>query len=255
MHLLPPKSAGLAVLLFLPAAAFAQLTLTGTSYTQNFDNLGTSLPSDWTVRTGATASSLGTSATFTTASSTWANTTGDFKNLASATGLSSGSTTLAQNNSTNRALGIRQAGSFGDPGASFNFNFNSTGLTLSSLSVDLQLLSPQGYSTTWSLQYATGASPSSWTTFATYSDPGTFGSTTITASSGALSGMSNQNNVWFRAVALSASTGSGSRDTFALDNFNLTFAASAIPEPSSYAAICGAVALAGAIVRRRRSAG
>lgn len=38
----------------------ADITLSGTQYFQNFDGIGTALPSGVTVSTGATASSLGT---------------------------------------------------------------------------------------------------------------------------------------------------------------------------------------------------
>ena len=42
----------------LPATG--QVVLSGTNYTQTFDRLGVGLPAGWSVRTNATATSLGT---------------------------------------------------------------------------------------------------------------------------------------------------------------------------------------------------
>src|SRR5436190_997061 len=55
----------LLALSFLGLAAQAQVILTGTSYTQNFDGLGTGLPTGWTVYVDATNTSLGTQKTLT----------------------------------------------------------------------------------------------------------------------------------------------------------------------------------------------
>jgi autotransporter-associated beta strand protein len=205
----------------------AQVVLSGTSYTQNFNSLGDGLPSGWSVRTGAGATALGTAADFTNTNTTsWADTAGRFKNLASATGLISSSTATVQGNSVNRALGIRQTGTFGDPGASFNFNFDSTNFAITGLSIDLMMLSVQDRSITWSLQYGVGATPGSWSTLSTWSDPGTFGTTNFSFTDDDFgSAMNDAASVWFRVVALSSSTGTGSRDTMAIDNFSLSFSA------------------------------
>ena len=84
------------------------------------------------------------------------------------------------------------------------------------------MLSVQGYSTIWSVQYGVAGTTTNFTTVATYSDTGVFGATHTN--------MNFQNvldnlptNVWIRIVALSAATGSGSRDTFAIDNFSLSW--------------------------------
>src|SRR5215207_7655421 len=88
-------TAGILLLLGgLPADA--QLSLSGTSYTESFDTLGSGIPTGWTVRTGATSSGLGTATTLGTGPNTWGDTAGAFKNLASATGLTSTATTTVQ---------------------------------------------------------------------------------------------------------------------------------------------------------------
>ena len=178
------------------------------------------MPTDWTTRTGANASGLGTSQAFSTAEIAWSDTGAAFKNFASATGLSSGASTAQQNDSTDRALGIRPSGSFGEPGASFQYVFTTTGETIDSISFDLMMLSVQGRSTTYTIQYGVGAAPTSFTTLGTWSDPGVWGTTALTFDTGDFgSSLDNQANLVFRVVALSSSTGSGSRDSVAIDNF------------------------------------
>ena len=65
-------------------STYAQVTLGTSPYTENFDGIGTALPTGWTVRTGATASALGTSQSLTIATTAWNSTTGNFHNSASA---------------------------------------------------------------------------------------------------------------------------------------------------------------------------
>jgi uncharacterized protein len=216
----------------------AQTVITPSGYSQNFDALGTAIPDDWSIRLSANATSLGTVTTNFTqtagASTAWSNTTGAFKNLASTQGLTSTSNATEQTASLNRALGVRPTGSFGDPGASINFNFSTTGIQVATVSVDALMLTADTRSITWSLQYGIGASPASFTNFGTWSDPGEWGLTSISYNrDGFGSALDDQANVWFRFVALSASTGSGSRDTVAIDNFSIT----AVPEPSTWALI------------------
>lgn len=209
--------------------AQAQVVLTG-NYTQDFNLIGSGLPTGWSVRTGANATLLGTDVTSTNFNSnhtSWNTTTGQFANYASYGGLDNSS-------ESNRALGIRQTASFGDPGASFNFYFNTAtnNLQVTQIQIDLMILSNQTRSTTWTIQYGIGATPSSFTDLGTYSDPGSVSRTTFTFTTGNFgTNLDNQSDVWFRVVALSSSTGSGNRDTFAIDNFSIT----AIPEPTTWA--------------------
>ena len=91
------------------------------------------------------------------------------------------------------------------------------------------MLNVQARSTSWSLQYGLGDSPTAFTTLATFDDPGVFGSTTLNGG-GALGGIADQHQpVWLRIVALGASTGGGNRDSFGIDDFHLTWSAAAPP--------------------------
>jgi uncharacterized protein len=233
--------------------AHGQVSLTGTSYNQTFDTVGSGLPSGWDVRTGATATALGTAATFNTTATSWADTTGQFANMASSDGHTGTETSTQQAAFTDRDIGIRQTAGVGDPGGAMDFNFNASSATFSgastALSLKLQMLSVQSRSTTWSIQYGIGASPSSWSTLGTWSDPGAFGSTSFAFSGTTLSALSGQSNAWIRVVALASSTGSGSRDSIGLDDFTLSYT-TAVPEPSTWFA--GALTLVGLIASQRR---
>src|SRR5580693_3298319 len=216
----------------LIVSAAAQVTLTGTNYTQTFNSVSNGLPPGWSVRTNATATDLGQPASFRTAGKTWGDNTGEFGNCAatvSNTGTNFNGTESAtiQGNCTNRTLAIRQTSVFGDPGAAFVFQIaNTTGFSNFSFSVELSLLKPNGFSTTWNIEYAVGDSPSSFTLLGTYSDPGAFSTTNRTFALG--TDADNQpNNVWIRIAALSNATGSGSRDTFGMGNFVLNYSMAA----------------------------
>ncbi len=195
-------------------------------YVETFDSLGTGLPPGWTVRTGATATSLGTPVTFSTSPVDWGNTGGAFKNFASANNAGFNATTppATQDSAPDRALGIRQTGTFGDPGAAFTYQRDTTGETIDTISFDAQMLSVQPRSTTWTLEYGVGTSPTSFVTLATYTDPGVWGNTNIsvTLSPTQSADVSNKPSVFFRIVALAASSGSGARDSFGIDNFTLS---------------------------------
>ncbi len=212
----------------LVVSAEAQVTLTGTNYTENFNSISNGLPPGWSVRTNASAAGLGQPASFPTAKKTWADTTGEFGNCAAAvsntgTNFNGAESTTIQGNCTNRALAVRQTAAFGDPGAAFVFQIaNTTGFSNFTFSVDLSLLKSNGYSTTWTIDYAVGDSPAAFTLLGTNSDPGNFSTTNRTFALGA--DADNQpDNVWIRIAALSAATGSGSRDTFGIDNFSLSW--------------------------------
>jgi hypothetical protein len=216
-----------AALLNQPAQA--QLTLVGTNYTQNFDSISNGLSAGWSVRIDATATNLGTITTnFNASGKTWGDRTGEFGNCASimgnsGTNFTGGESTTTQGNCTNRALAVRQTGSFGDPGAAFVLQIaNTAGLSNLTFNVDLDMLRVNPYATTWTIQYAVGDAPSSFSTLGDYPDPGMFGATTLTYNLGADADNSTE-NVWIRIVALSSAVGSGSRDTLGIDNFSLSW--------------------------------
>ncbi|GAB4030745.1 DUF5689 domain-containing protein [Spirosoma gilvum] len=202
------------------------VTLSGTTYTQTFDGIASGLPTGWYAYTGATSSTLGASVTPALSSTTsWATVTGNFRNVASADGLTQSSSTGAQGVSTDRALAVRQTGAFGDPGAAFAVKLtNTTGLQDFKLSLKLQSLDVTSTrTTTWSIQYAIGNAPTSFTTVATQDIGGaTFSNNPVNYEFDlALDNIADF--VWIRVVALTASTGSGNRPTTGLDDFTLTY--------------------------------
>ncbi|RYY07703.1 MAG: hypothetical protein EOO36_24410, partial [Cytophagaceae bacterium] len=148
---------GILALATLGARAQAPATLATSPYLETFDALANGLPTGFRVYTGATASSLGTAATLTTAPTAWNNTTGAFKNFASADIGSTGT----QASATDRALGVRQTGTLGDPGASFVFQVaNTTGRTDFALTFSLQSLDAASPRTAiWTVDYGLGTAP------------------------------------------------------------------------------------------------
>ena len=207
----------------------AQITLTGSSYTQNFDGIGTGYPIGWVVKLHATAAALGTDTVLTTTKTKWISNTKGAYNYASADGLTSTSDSAVQMASTDRALGFRQTSAVGDPGVAFTMQIaNTTNMNSFTLSFKLQSLdatSPR--ITTWKVQYATGATPTTFTDLTTAPTAITTGgsawtNTDVTANFGAL--LDNQSGpIWIRIVTLSTSTGSGNRPTSAIDDVNLTW--------------------------------
>jgi hypothetical protein len=215
-----------ACLCLMATKGSAQVMLSGTSYTENFDGIGTALPTGWSVRTGATASALGTSAALTTAATAWNQTTGAFKNMASADGLTSASTATDQNASTDRALGLRQTAAVGDPGGAFILQVNNTaGFSNFNMSFKLQSLDIiSTRAVAWQVDYAIGASPTSFTSAGAAGSTGgaTFSNNTVNINFGAALDNIGQ-TVWIRIVALSASTGANARPTTGIDDVSLTY--------------------------------
>jgi Ca2+-binding RTX toxin-like protein len=200
------------------------ITLINTKYDENFDGIGSALPTGWLIYTGATSSTLGTAASWTTTPTAWVDSLGKFKNFAANdSGLISTASTTDQNSATDRALGIRQTGTFGDPGASFVLNLNNTtGFQNFGLSFKAQMLSFQPRSTIWTIDYRVGNS-GNFNVLGTYSDPNTFGSSTLNFSTFGTDINNQSNQVQIRISALSASTGTSNRDSFGIDDFQLTY--------------------------------
>ncbi|TGE06375.1 T9SS-dependent choice-of-anchor J family protein [Hymenobacter fodinae] len=210
----------------LSTGAMAQVTLQNSSYTEDFDGIGGGLPAGFTIRTGASATAPGTEVALTTTKTPWANFTGRFSNYASADGLTATADEATQNASTDRALGVRQTGSYGEPGAAFVFQAtNTTKRAAFSLAFKLQSLdntSPR--TTTWRVDYATGDAPTNFQTIGsgTTSGGSAFSNTPVTVNFGnALNNKSEK--VWIRIVALANSSGTGNRPTTAIDDFALTW--------------------------------
>ena len=234
---------GLAGWLALAAtSAQAQASLGASPYQENFDGLAGGLPAGFSVRTGATAASLGAAPTTAQLllapgpATTWASTGTGFKNYASATGLAASATTAAQTAAPNRALGVRQTSTAGfDPGAAFVFEAASTsGKTDFALSFRLQSLdasSPRV--TTWRVDYGLGAAPTAFTPVGAgrTTGGGTFANDSVTVSFGAA--LDNQGGpITIRIVALAASTGSSNRPSTAIDDFRLSWSAPTATTPA-----------------------
>jgi hypothetical protein len=241
----------------MPPDSAGQVVLDSSGvYTQSFATLSSGLPTGWGVYTGAsTASSLGTAAAFTSTATAWSNTASVFRNISS-NDISSTSLTAAQASNTNRALGIRPVDvTSGDPSArqsSLMFSIaNTSGLQSFSVSLSLFTANDVSNNQTYQFEYRVG-STGNFTSLGTYTTGSTFAATTLTADSITLSALNNQSDgVYFRIRGTSTS-GTGNLDTLGVDNFSMTYSVSAIPEPSTYAAIAGGLALVGAMWWRRR---
>lgn len=216
--------------LAIGSVAQAQLTLTGTSYTQNFDNIGTGLPIGWEVDSNATATGKGIGIAYDTTKTNWSNSTttnGKFRNYAAKGSLPWNETTANQALATNRALGVRQVGTL-DSQLAFTLQIaNTTGLSNFNLSFNLMSLdSTSPRVTTWRVDYGFGAVPSTFTaataTGTLTTGGNTFSQSTINVNFG--TALNNQTGpVWLRIVALNKTTGSGNRATTGIDDFNLTW--------------------------------
>lgn len=241
--------------------ASAQINLTGISYTQNFNGLASGLPTGWSVQTSTAASTLGNSGTFTAAATTWAAGTAltDFRNVAS-DNIAFGSTAGTQGSDLNRALGWRPLAAATDAraGSIMLTLANTTGFQNFSMSVHVftgndSATSSQAYL----LEFRVGNS-GDFTPLATYLTPTTgatgFNAQTFTVDPITLAALNDQPDVVYFRLRGTAASGT-SLDSIALDDFSLSYSAVAVPEPSTYAAVLGAIGLLGAVIYRRRTMG
>jgi hypothetical protein len=245
----------LTLLVQWPHVASADLVLSGTSYSQGFNSIGSGLPAHWTARTGAnrlglTNPILGSSASFTTTNTSWSTTTGSFRNSASTQLIPGGAaaTSTQQSQHNDRVFGVRQTGAFGDAGAAFTLRLRDTlGFQGFTVSFEAHMMDVQPRETTWTVRWLSGTNPTSFTELGTFT-PTTFGSTNQSFSFG--SNFNNDGQVkWIQIAALDVSTGSGNRDTFGIDDFKLSY--SAVPEPSAFWLV--GMAICSGLARRRRS--
>jgi len=242
-------------LLLIAAAAVtmnvnAQLTLSGTSYTQNFNSIATGLPTGWSTYSLATASSLGTIKSFSPSINygIFADTLacgssvngGGFKNVPSANVATAAISCDVQKTITDRALGVKQVSQTHsehgglEPGAAFVLRIaNTTGATALNLAFKLQSLdytTPR--TTTWVVDYFVGNTLGATDVFTSATTTGTMTTGNMTFSNNPItvnfgSALDNKaTNVWIRIVALVGSTGSGSRAVTAIDDVNLTWTGS-----------------------------
>jgi hypothetical protein len=217
--------------------ATAQVVLSGTNYSQNFDSVGTGLPTGWNTYSAASGTVLGTLAAYHTVPTNWANSSALWWNMASLTNadgssVPTNSTTTQQGAVANRVIGVRQTSATGDPGAAVAVELSSTTNGSSfNVSFDWLMLSDQGRNTVWEMDYGLGATPSLFTSLGKWTNGGLLsnqtnltyiGVTNLAFSFG--NAIDNQNQpVWIRIAALTGTTGSGNRSTFGLDNFNLSW--------------------------------
>ncbi|RFP63934.1 T9SS C-terminal target domain-containing protein [Hymenobacter lapidiphilus] len=213
----------------------AQVTLTSSPYIETFDGLASGLPAGFSIYTNAAPNRIGTPALLTTAPTAWGNSGGAFKNFASATGLNRATSSADQAAATNRALGVRQTGSFGDgtstatpptgAGPAFVFQVaNTTGKTDFELNFRLQSLdSTVGRTATWQVEYGLGATPTAFTQVGSTAATGPFfaNAPIKIGFGGALD--NKEGPVWIRIVAPTPTTGPGSRPSSAIDDFALSW--------------------------------
>lgn len=228
-------------------ASAQTLTLTGTSYNQNFDGIGSGLPTGWRLYAASSATSIGALETLNTSSTTGLFndttcgnnnvTSGGFKNYASADVCTEGTSCTAQQAATDRALGVRQVAKTNathpnlDSGAAFVLVIaNTTDITNVALQFKLQSLDTSSPRITkWMVDYAVG-SPTSFTPISTTPSTlttggNTFSNTTVSVNFG--SALDNKSsNVYIRITSLELSTLFGNRASTAIDDFSLTWTGS-----------------------------
>jgi hypothetical protein len=195
-------------------------------WTSNFNSIGTGLPSGFSVVTGADTAFPGAAAVFSPAATFWSDTTGTFRNVASATGLTGAASTATQTAATNRAVGVRQTGAFGDPGAAFVVNIGPTtgrtNVTVSFRAQQVHQSGTAGRTTQWTVDGGTGTTKignaSAAPAFTTVQ--GTFSDQLVNVSFGSL--LDNKpDSVIIRIAALGASANSGSRPHTAIDELTV----------------------------------
>jgi trimeric autotransporter adhesin len=247
--------------LFIAAAALSNIVsaqffyFNGTSYTQTFDNISTGTPSipnmpvEWTIYTDATSNALGTPRTLLSSSKGtqyhWKNTTGGFKDVASADGLTASTDSATQLGVKDRALAVRQVSTsnanFGgsDPGAAFVLRVaNTKNLSTIKFEFELQSLDDTSHrQTEWAFEYATGNNPTTFTAVTTspaslVTGGDIFSNVKVTGTMPAAIDNSTA-PVYFRLRSLSAAmpvppNNGGNRATTAIDDFKLTWTGTAV---------------------------
>ncbi|MEJ7766789.1 MAG: hypothetical protein WKF89_03185, partial [Chitinophagaceae bacterium] len=220
----------LSIILALTAQpVLSQVTLYASPFVENFDNISSGLPAGFTVRTGSTLTVAGANAPFTAAPVTWNNTSGAFKNVASATGLTASAPATEQNSATNRALGLRQSGGFGDPGGAFVFQIaNTSNKTNFKLVFNLQSLDVSVTRTAnWRVDYGIGENPTSFLEAPIVAGDLSTGGASFENSVISIDFNNSIDNlpdvITMRIITLVATSGTGNRPTSAIDDFSLSW--------------------------------
>lgn len=231
-----------AALALAVGSAHAQIVLTGTTYNQNFNTLGTSslssvtggnLNNHNTALNGWYFLESGTNANTTITAGTGSSNAGDSYNLGAAAG-------------SDRTLGGLQSGSL-TPSYGFYFT-NNTGSTILSLNISYQgetwRIGTASRSDRLDFQYslnATSLGSGTWTDFngLDYANPGQATgngslqhSASLSNSIGSLN-LANGSSMFIRWTDFDTS---GADDAMGIDDFSLS-ATLAVPEPSTYALI------------------
>jgi hypothetical protein len=232
------------------SVASAQVTLTGTSYSEDFNNLSSGLPTGWTVSTAATSTTLGTAATFTTDPISWgsAASSGVFRNT-SGLNIAASSNSSTQSSNTDRALGWRPNLAGEREGAITLQLSNTTGFQNFNLSLSVYTFNDVTAVATYVLEYRVGSSGSFTQLGSTYTTGAAFSEQTYSVTSTSLTALNDQNSPVFIRLRGTTSSGTGSLDGVAIDNFSLSY--SAVPEPSTLALLVGTSVLGLAAFRRR----
>lgn len=219
-----------------PLPTDSGISLSSSPLLINFNSINKGLPAGVSVYTGGSSTALGTAVAFNTDVTKWSVTTGGFYNFASATGLTASSKEADQSASTNRALGVRQIGSTSssfagsDPGAAFVFQMNNTTgkstLKLDFLLQSLDVSSSVTRTTTWAVDYAIGANPVKFlpvvATGTLVTGNTVFSSNAISVDFGSV--LNNQpGKIWIRIITLTATSGSGSRPSTAIDDVKFSW--------------------------------
>ncbi len=235
----------------LAAAHAAVIPIAVGTSSENFNSIANGLPAGWSVYTAGSSSTLGNIATFKTEVTTgWGAKSPEFRNSASPTGLTSGASASTQQNHPDRAPGLSIGGSVGNPGGSFNFNFSTLGVSITSISFDALQLRIGTVASVWSVEYGIGAAPTSWVSLGTYTAD-VWGVTPLSYDSSKIgTALDDQTEVWFRFIVASGGTGAN-YDNVGIDNFTIT--AAAIPEAGTVASVgVGAFFLLGWLFIRKR---
>lgn len=254
--LLPPLALALAAVLpvLAPDTLRAQIALTslGTLYSENFDTLGTSaaaaLPTHW-LMTAAGKSTVSWSDPTNVSATSQAASTGS---------PTSGGRYNWGQSASDRAVGFMTSGSYASPNSLLVHFANATGATIDSLELSFDYERYRLNTAAAAVTFFHSTDGSTWTAAAA----GDSGALTTGAST---YDFANLVSSVTRSVTLSAlnlapgasfylrwnfSTNGANSQGLGLDNFSLT--ASAVPEPSTYAAVAGVAALTGAVWHRRR---